>query len=191
MQATLEFNSEMGGGIVLIEPEAIAALGDDTLYWMNIAVDPTGSTDIVCDYAGQDWQQVWAEQTYPLVQMARRGQMSLAVTNNASYKVQVVIGEEYARIDALLIGKQALQVSHGRIAIVEAGGLLETKFSDEEPQGYASFELANGLYIVTFFRQSDSGSSKLNMAEVVVQIASTSSPLSLDALADTLPYIQL
>lgn len=190
MRTTLHFNSEMGGGIIVIEPDMIALIDDDALYSLNIAVDPQGSADIVCDYPNQNWSQVWMEQTQLLAQMAKQGKMALAITSKASYKVVLDIKEDGAqsKVEASVY-KQQLQVHSGKIAVIEAGYFTETKFSGEDPQDYETIPVANGSYLVTFSKQSNANSVESVSPEILVQIVPMSSYPDLK-LSETLPYIE-
>lgn len=153
---TIKFCLEdSSGGILVGEPIILKELDEELLFSMSIAVDFEGTTELVYDYPDEDWPTVWQRETEPVMKMCNAGEIAFAATHEGIIFVKVVVGELESPDESRILDSQQafLNVQGDKIAVVEAGSFLVTKFSQkelDESDFVAVVEVVKGSYLVNF-----------------------------------------
>lgn len=79
----MKFHLDCGpvNGLVLIDQSYLGALDDELLYAMDILLDITGKTELICDFPGEKWSDVWQRETKSIREFCNSGKMILWLFN--------------------------------------------------------------------------------------------------------------
>jgi hypothetical protein len=134
------------GGLLLLDPESAADLGEDFLEHFEIALDPEGASDMAAERDG-DWPAVRARAVEALRRQSARGEFALLLTGEGTFHARVqtdeLTGEE--RADLVESFEERLRVRSGRLALTDG-----VEFFGEEVPGEGAWvvEVPDGDYKV-------------------------------------------
>lgn len=66
-----------GDGFVLIDISSLSGLTDDMLYELDILLDVSGTSELICDFPGEKWSEVWVRETKSIRAFCESGKMLL------------------------------------------------------------------------------------------------------------------
>jgi hypothetical protein len=128
------------GGIVLIEKDKVKSLSKEIGAVLNVVIDVEGRSDLVSDYPGENWQDVWAKELDNLRSICKDGLMFVGLLKDGEYCVDIDVGEEGISVDALV---GSIKVFDSHLLVVEAGELIQSIICPQLPLDVAS-ELSMG-----------------------------------------------
>ena len=117
------FNLECdgSGGIVLIEKDIVSTLSKELAAILNVVIDVNGQTELVFDYPGQEWRDVWSNELRNLNDSVKSGLMFVGLLDDGEYKVELELVNEPSTKECLGLVK----VEKSPLLVVEAGELIQ------------------------------------------------------------------
>ena len=59
----IEYEISFVDALVIIDPERFKEMDEEFLYAFDIFLDKEGESELVCDFPGEDWKEVWDRET--------------------------------------------------------------------------------------------------------------------------------
>lgn len=134
------------GGILLLDPEQAAALGDDFVEQLDAALNPAGAAEETAGRDG-DWARAWSEAVAGLRRLSAGGEFTLILSGEGTFHVRLqdedLGGEERARLAGSF--EERVRVRSGRLALTDGREF----FGEELPgEGAVFVEVPEGSYTV-------------------------------------------
>ena len=134
------------GGIVLLDPENAAALGDDFVERLDAALNPVGAAEETAERDG-DWERVWSEAVAGLRSLSAGGEFTLVLSGEGTFHVRLqasdLCEEERGRLSESF--EERVSVRSGRLAFTDGGEF----FGEELPgEGVVFVDVPEGSYTV-------------------------------------------
>lgn len=155
---------ELGGGLILLDESRLdqwehseGEANFEPIEEFSIALDVEGTTDIVYDYPGESWEDVWRRETQGIVSRINAGEMAVLILPEGDFAVDLNIDGELTKTHTIRYCESEIQISSGKLIIAELGRLIENlgldrKYlrADEDWFTYQEIELCPGTYAVRF-----------------------------------------
>lgn len=133
------------GGILLLDPENAATLGDDFVERLDAALNPAGAEE-TAERDG-DWVRTWAEAVAGLRRLSAGGEFMLVLSGEGTFHVRLqaedLADEERGRLVESF--EERVRVRSGRLAFTDGGEF----FGEELPgEGAVFVDVPEGSYAV-------------------------------------------
>jgi hypothetical protein len=137
------------GGILLLDPEGVADLGDDFVELLDVVLDPEGVAEQTAAGDG-DWGRVWSEAVEGLRRLSDGGEFALVLSGEGTFYVRLqaedLDEEERGRVVESF--EERVRVRSGQLAVTDG---MEF-FGEELPgEGAVFVEVPEGLYSVWLY----------------------------------------
>jgi len=148
-----QIECELGGGLMVADREWFSTVKEELGYKLSIALDIEGRTEIIKDFHGRNWREVWRKECKKVVDKCNAKEMALLILHEGAFFVNI------ESIPCAIQGRDAIQysikisVKSEQIAIVEAESFLLSMFSGEEYKQYIDVAATKGDYIVQFTKR--------------------------------------
>lgn len=109
-----------GDGFVLIDVSSLGGLTDGMLYEMDILLDVSGRSELIYDFPGEKWSEVWVRETQSIRAFCESGKMLLWLMEDFREKECEMEYDE-----GLEKSSKWLYVPSGKLLAVEAGELIQ------------------------------------------------------------------
>lgn len=140
---SFDLECDGSGGLVLIEKNKLDSLSQELGAILNIVVDVEGETELVADYPGEKWRDVWRRETARLKDLCQGGLMFVGLLEEGEYSAELNISDEVSAEDVLGV----VNVSESPLLVVEAGELIQKVIYPQLPLDVLSeVELEHGNY---------------------------------------------
>lgn len=134
------------GGILLLDPEDAATLGDDFVEHLDAALNPVGAAEETAELDG-DWPRVWSEAVEGLRRLSAHGGFTLILSGEGTFHVRLQTEDLGEKERGLVIEsfEERVSVRSGHLAFTDGGEF----FGEELPGERAVFvEVPEGSYAV-------------------------------------------
>ena len=167
MKFTLE--CDVMDGLILIDESYLSELNDDLLYAMDILLDSSGTSELVCDFPDEPWDTVRQRETKQIRKFCEQGKMIVWLLDNVVKECE--IEESNKMTDPC----KWLHLPTGKLIAVTASELIQA-LSYPELEMEKVFELPveagwyaiqnEGIDKIMYCRKKPSDSIFLNIQEV-------------------------
>ena len=134
------------GGILLLDPENAADLGDDFVEQLDTALNPAAAGEEAAEHDG-DWARTWSETVAVLRRLSAGGEFALLLSGEGTFHVRLQtadLGEEERRrvVDSF---DERLRVRSGRLVLTDGSEFFEEGLPGE---GAVLLDVPEGFYTV-------------------------------------------
>ena len=151
----MKFDIDCGyncGGMVLIDKSFLKELDDTLLYAMELLLDIKGRSELICDFAGEEWNMVRRRETEPVQEFCNSGKMIIYLLDNAKRRCDAKPAceiEPAAEIPELC---GYLHLPTGGLLCADACELMQCLYYPElemEKETFFELELEKGWYAIS------------------------------------------
>ncbi len=130
-------------GLVFIDESYLSELNDDLLYEMDILLDLSGTSELICDFPNEDWDIVRQRETKQIREFCEQGKMIVWLLNSVTKECEILKSNE------ITDSCKWLHLPTGKLLAVTASELIQC-FSYPELEMEKVFELSleEGWYAI-------------------------------------------
>ena len=77
-------------GLVFIDESYLSELNDDLLYEMDILLDLSGTSELICDFPNEDWDIVRQRETKQIREFCEQGKMIVWLLNSVTKECEIL-----------------------------------------------------------------------------------------------------
>lgn len=130
-------------GLVLIDKSYLKYLDADMLYAMDILIDRLGKTELIYDFPGEDWSEVWSRETMPIKEFCGSGKMLVWLSDRVRKEGKIEIGCNPPS------SAERLHIPTGNLLAITAGELIQClSYPELEPEIVFEMEVDTGWYFI-------------------------------------------
>lgn len=133
--------------LALIDRGYLKEFDDDLLYAMDIFLDPSGRSELIYDFPGEDWETVWERETEPVRKLCKGGKIFLKQIPEDRLGTEC----ELVHTDHGEEGADSLHMPTGKLLVVSAGELIQClAYPELEMEILFETELKPGWYALVW-----------------------------------------
>lgn len=136
-----DYECDNPDGLVIIDEAYLDELSNsELLYALDILLDKKGETELIYDFPGENWSEVWERETQQLRDFCNQGKMIIYLLEDDIKGCEVVEEENQST--------SMLNASSGNIMIVSAGEIIQClAYPDVEIEKVLEVNLNPGKYL--------------------------------------------
>lgn len=85
----IEYEISFVDALVIIDPERFKEMDEEFLYAFDIFLDKEGESELVCDFPGEDWKEVWDRETAVVQDFIEKSKMIVWRTEEGDYSSNI------------------------------------------------------------------------------------------------------
>ena len=137
----IEYEISFVDALVIIDPERFKEMDEEFLYAFDIFLDKEGESELVCDFPGEDWKEVWDRETAVVQDFIEKSKMIVWRTEEGDYSSNI------DKVNGLLEGGDILEIANNQVMFVSASELIQCLlYSDLDMEVIAEIALEKGTY---------------------------------------------
>ncbi len=117
MKFTLE--CDMLDGLILIDESYLSELNDDLLYAMDVLLDSAGTSELIFDFPGEDWDTVRQRETKQVREFCEQGKMIVWLLDGVCEECEI------EKCDEITEPCKWLHLPTGKLLAVTASELIQ------------------------------------------------------------------
>ena len=137
----IEYEISFVDALVIIDPERFKEMDEEFLYAFDIFLDKEGESELVCDFPGEDWKEVWDRETAVVQDFIEKSKMIVWRTEEGDYSSNIY------KVNDLLEGGDKLEITNNQVMFVSASELIQCLlYPDLDMEVIAEIALEKGTY---------------------------------------------
>ena len=137
----IEYEISFVDALVIIDPERFKEMDEEFLYAFDIFLDKEGESELVCDFPGEDWKEVWDRETAVVQDFIEKSKMIVWRTEGGDYSSNI------DKVNDLLEGGDKLEITNNQVMFVSASELIQCLlYPDLDMEVIAEIALEKGTY---------------------------------------------
>lgn len=137
----IEYEISFVDALVIIDPERFKEMDEEFLYAFDIFLDKEGESELVCDFPGEDWKEVWDRETAVVQDFIEKSKMIVWRTEEGDYSSNI------DKVNDLLEGGDKLVIANNQVMFVSASELIQCLlYPDLDMKVIAEIALEKGTY---------------------------------------------
>lgn len=142
MKFTLECDN--CDGLVFMDKSYIKELNHELQYAMDILLDTSGTTELVCDFPGEKWEVVRERETQSIKSFCNSGKLVIWLLNDTKKEC------EFQMVDEMFETSKWLHIPTGKLLAVTAAELIQcAAYPELEMETVFELEVEKGWYAVS------------------------------------------
>lgn len=137
-----ELECESMDGLVLIDQSYLHELDDDMLCEMNILLDISGESELIYDFPGEVWTEVWERETKSIRKFCNSGKMIIYLMSGVNKQCEIVYD------DNVPADSKWLHLPTGKLLAVSASEFLQCLFYQMEMEKFFEMTVEKGWYAI-------------------------------------------
>ena len=130
-------------GLVFIDESYLSELNDDLLYEMDILLDLSGTSELICDFPNEDWDIVRQRETKQIQEFCEQGKMIVWLLNNVTKECEILKSNE------ITDSCKWLHLPTGKLLAVTASELIQClSYPELEMEKVFELSLEKGWYAI-------------------------------------------
>ena len=137
----IEYEISFVDALVIIDPERFKEMDEEFLYAFDVFLDKEGESELVCDFPGEDWKEVWDRETAVVQDFIEKSKMIVWRTEEGDYSSNI------DKVNDLLEGGDKLEITNNQVMFVSASELIQCLlYPDLDMEVIAEIALEKGTY---------------------------------------------
>jgi len=148
----MKFELECGcmDGLVLIDQDYLHELDYDMLCAMEILLDISGKSELICDFPDEAWPEVRERETKSIREFCNSGKMIIWLMNGVKKECEIVYDDNVPTKNCAVPYSKWLHLPTGKLLAVSASEFLQCLFYPElEMEKFFEMTVAEGWYAIT------------------------------------------
>ena len=158
--SNFSFDCDMGGGLIISSKQWFDDLSEQLAYSLMVVLDIDGNSELIYDFLGQSWNDVWLLEANKWLSLANSGIAASIILREGTYNVTMNLDIHSSNIDKLSHFSN-LKVEDNEIYIAEADDFLTGYSSDilkYEDEDFERINIPSGFYKLYCTSKEDTGS---------------------------------
>lgn len=115
----IEYAISFIDALIIIEPERFKEMDEEFLYAFDIFLDSDGESELICDFPGENWAEVWDRETKIVQNFIQNGKMIAWKIEKGTYSSNIY------EVSDLLNDGDKLDITNNRVMLVSASELIQ------------------------------------------------------------------